>query len=444
MAVGEPIIEFDHVVKQYKAARSGRKGAAAPKAVDDVSLTINKGDIFGIIGYSGAGKSTLVRMINALEQPTSGTVTVLGERISSMSEGKLRPFRQKIGMIFQQFNLFSTKTVADNIRFPLKLDHWREDYQEQRVRELLDFVGLSEHADKYPSQLSGGQKQRVGIARALATNPQILLADEATSALDPETTTEVLELLKRVNEQLGVTIVLITHQMNVVQQIANRVAVMSAGKVVERGDVYDVFAAPKEPITKRFIATAMSGLPDEQRVAEMRKQWPGRIVTVVIRQHDIVDGDGKPLITASGQNISDLIAKFGVTSSLLYGGIDTVRGIAIGAITYEFSGDQSHVDEFLAALAKDSDVVDFGTKEQPVPYAEAVEKAGIATPVMSPDNADGDDPHDADDSAIMNDSVATDESSRLKADWNDLEQVDDMVDVTDPRALEARSEEERQ
>lgn len=279
--MSDPIITFDHVVKEFKTR--GR-GANIARAVDDVSLTIDRGDIFGIIGYSGAGKSTLVRLINALERPTSGAVTVLGTDITSLSETKLRPIRQKIGMIFQQFNLFSTKTVAQNIAYPLQLDHWRKDYQDRRVNELLEFVGLSEHANKYPSQLSGGQKQRVGIARALATNPEILLADEATSALDPETTTEVLALLKRVNEEFGITIVLITHQMNVVQQIAGRVAVMSAGRVVESGDVYDVFAAPQQPVTKRFIATALSGLPEEDRVERLHHEWSGRIVTVLIRQ----------------------------------------------------------------------------------------------------------------------------------------------------------------
>lgn len=320
--MSDPIITFDHVVKEFKTR--GR-GANIARAVDDVSLTIDRGDIFGIIGYSGAGKSTLVRLINALERPTSGTVTVLGTDITSLSETKLRPIRQKIGMIFQQFNLFSTKTVAQNIAYPLQLDHWRKDYQDRRVNELLEFVGLSEHANKYPSQLSGGQKQRVGIARALATNPEILLADEATSALDPETTTEVLALLKRVNEEFGITIVLITHQMNVVQQIAGRVAVMSAGRVVESGDVYDVFAAPQQPVTKRFIAAALSGLPEEDRVERLHHEWSGRIVTVLIRQKDVSGTQGHEL-KASGQNISELIAKYGVESSLLYGGIDTVKG----------------------------------------------------------------------------------------------------------------------
>ena len=401
----EPIIVFDHVSKEFR-----QRGSKQPmRAVDDVSLSIDAGDIFGIIGYSGAGKSTLVRMINALEQPTSGSVTVLGERVSSMSESKLRPVRQKIGMIFQQFNLFSSKTVAQNVAYPLKLDHWRKDYQDKRVAELLEFVGLSDHAGKYPSQLSGGQKQRVGIARALATNPKILLADEATSALDPETTSEVLDLLKRVNEQFGITIVLITHQMNVVQQIANRVAVMSGGKVVEQDDVYDLFAAPKQEVTKRFIATAMDGLPDPARVEAMREQWPGRLVTVVIRQRDITDASGATIVPASGQNISELIAHYGMHSSLLYGGIDTVQGVAIGAVTYEFTGDEANTERFLAQLAQDSDIVDFGTRAAPVDYAQAVARAQLAVP-------DGGTDADSD-------------ARTLATDVGMLEQVDDVVEM---------------
>lgn len=401
-----PIIVFDHVVKEYK--QRGSKKVA--RAVDDVSLSINQGDIFGIIGYSGAGKSTLVRLINALEKPTSGTVSVMGEQVSSMSESKLRPVRQKIGMIFQQFNLFSMKTVAQNIAYPLQLDHWRKDYQEKRVKELLEFVGLSEHANKYPSQLSGGQKQRVGIARALATNPKILLADEATSALDPETTTEVLELLQRVNKKFGITIVLITHQMNVVQQIATRVAVMSSGKVVERGDVYSVFAAPREAVTKRFIATATSGLPDAVHVHNMHEQWPDRLITVVIRQHDITGLQGETLVSASGQNISQLIAKYGVDSSLVYGGIDTVRGIAVGALTYTFGGDPHNVQAFLDELKLHSDIVDFGTREHPIAYDDAVAKANIAT-AQDHDLADTRNHN-------MNGTIST------------FEQVDDVVEST--------------
>ncbi|WEV72954.1 methionine ABC transporter ATP-binding protein [Bifidobacterium sp. ESL0790] len=364
-----PIIELDHVVKEFKSRSAEGRGV---RAVDDVTLSIEKGDIYGIIGYSGAGKSTLVRMINALERPTSGSVRVLGEDITNLSESKLRPVRQKIGMIFQQFNLFSTKTVAQNIAYPLMLDHWRKDYQDKRVAQLLKFVGLEEHAGKYPSQLSGGQKQRVGIARALATNPQILLADEATSALDPETTGEVLDLLEQVNKQLGVTIVLITHQMNVVQQIANRVAVMSEGRVVESGDAYSVFAAPRQEVTKRFIATAISGLPDADRVADMHRQWAGRVVTVLIRQKDAKDSRNGMLTSSSGQNISELIAKHGVSTSLLYGGIDTVAGSAIGAMTYELTDGAGDVDAFLKELALNSDVFDFGTAQAPREYGDAV------------------------------------------------------------------------
>ncbi|RSX55795.1 methionine ABC transporter ATP-binding protein [Bifidobacterium dolichotidis] len=430
MTEQKPIIVFDHVIKQYNQ----RKGAktvnpTAPRAVDDVSLEIQEGDIFGIIGYSGAGKSTLVRMINALERPTSGTVTVMGTPVSELSESKLRPIRQKIGMIFQSFNLFSTKTVAQNVAYPLKLDHWRKDYQDRRVAQLLEFVGLADHANKYPSQLSGGQKQRVGIARALATNPRILLADEATSALDPETTTEVLELLKRVNEELGITIVLITHQMNVVQQIANRVAVMSSGKVVEQGDVYDVFAAPREPVTKRFIATAMDGLPDEARVAMMREQWPNRLVTVVIRQHDITDRDGNALVAASGQNISDLIREFGVQSSLLYGGIDTVRGVAVGAITYEFTGEEAELNRFLAELGKNSDIVDFGTKANPVPYEQAVATARIA-PLIDRSGGAAHAQTQAEDQSVTESQTEAETESRAEANRPSVELVDDMIDMT--------------
>ncbi|WP_300768435.1 methionine ABC transporter ATP-binding protein [uncultured Bifidobacterium sp.] len=369
--MSESIITFDHVVKEYRR-RSGGDGGGVTRAVDDVSLDIGRGDIFGIIGYSGAGKSTLVRMINALERPTSGSVTVLGTRVDGLGESRLRPIQMKIGMIFQQFNLFSTKTVAQNIAYPLQLDHWRKDYQTKRVSELLRFVGLEDHADSYPSQLSGGQKQRVGIARALATNPKILLADEATSALDPETTSEVLDLLKRVNEQLGITIVVITHQMNVVQRIADKVAVMSSGRIVETGTVYDVFAAPEQDVTRRFIATAISGLPDEDRVSRLHGEWSGRIVSVLVRQRDVPARAGSPAVRASGQNVSALISRYGIDSGLVYGGMDTVGGSAIGAITYEFDDANPRFDEFLSALRDGSDVVDFGTAGKPVSYDAAL------------------------------------------------------------------------
>lgn len=219
----------------------------------------------------------------------------------------------------------------------------------------------------------------------------------------------MLDLLKRVNEQFGITIVLITHQMNVVQQIANRVAVMSGGKVVEQGDVYDLFAAPKQEVTKRFIATAMDGLPDPARVEAMREQWPGRLVTVVIRQRDITDASGATIVPASGQNISELIAHYGMHSSLLYGGIDTVQGVAIGAVTYEFTGDEANTERFLAQLAQDSDIVDFGTRAAPVDYAQAVARAQLAVP-------DGGTDADSD-------------ARTLATDVGMLEQVDDVVEM---------------
>lgn len=324
-----------------------------------------------VIGPSGGGKSTLLRIIGGLLVPTGGTLAVDGAPVPT-GEAALRDYRATLGFVFQDGGLFHHLTAQENVALPLRVVHGVEDAEaSDRAHDLLERLGLADSAAKRPAQLSGGQKQRVGIARALATNPEILLADEATSALDPETTTEVLALLKRVNEEFGITIVLITHQMNVVQQIAGRVAVMSAGRVVESGDVYDVFAAPQQPVTKRFIATALSGLPEEDRVERLHHEWSGRIVTVLIRQKDVSGTQGHEL-KASGQNISKLIAKYGVESSLLYGGIDTVKGTAIGAITYEFNGPGWHVDEFLRELAANSDVIDFGTAAKPVAYADAV------------------------------------------------------------------------
>ncbi|WP_314686869.1 ATP-binding cassette domain-containing protein [uncultured Bifidobacterium sp.] len=368
--MSDPIIDMEHVTKEFP--RQGReRSRGAVRALEDVSLRIDEGDVFGIIGYSGAGKSTLVRMINALERPTSGSVTVLGTDVTGLSERALRPVRRKIGMIFQQFNLFSTRTVAQNIAYPLRLDHWRRDYQDRRVRELLDFVGLADHADRYPSQLSGGQKQRVGVARALATNPRILLADEATSALDPETTSGVLDLLARVNERFGVTIVLITHQMNVVRQIARRVAVMDSGRIIEQGGVYDVFAAPVHAVTRRFLATAISGLPDAPLLGRLHEEDRGRIVTVMVRQRPAVSATGRA-VPASGQHVSRIIAEHGVDGSLLRGGIDTVDGAGIGALTYSLAGDADAVEGTVRALASDGDLIDFGTAADPRPYDLAV------------------------------------------------------------------------
>ena len=359
----EPMIKVQDVRFRYDPEQ--------PKyAVDGVSLNIRRGEFVAVLGANGCGKSTLAKHFNAILLPEAGTVLVEG--MDTRNEDHLYDVRQKVGMVFQNpDNQIVATIVEEDVAFaPENLGVPPEEIR-TRIDEAMKLAGIYEKREAAPYKLSGGQKQRVGIARALATNPEILLADEATSALDPETTTEVLALLKRVNEEFGITIVLITHQMNVVQQIAGRVAVMSAGRVVESGDVYDVFAAPQQPVTKRFIATALSGLPEEDRVERLHHEWSGRIVTVLIRQKDVSGTQGHEL-KASGQNISELIAKYGVESSLLYGGIDTVKGTAIGAITYEFNGPGWHVDEFLRELAANSDVIDFGTAAKPVAYADAV------------------------------------------------------------------------
>lgn len=241
------MIEFSHLNKTF-VSRAGKA-----EALKDVSLTVENGDIYGVIGFSGAGKSTLIRMANLLERPDSGSIKVDGVELTGQTEAQLIPVRRKIGMVFQQFNLLESRTVAQNIEIPMKLAGIAPDKRTARVKELLQFVELSDKANTYVSRLSGGQKQRVGIARALALSPSILLCDEATSALDPQTTESILALLKKINRELGVTILLITHQMQVVQRICNKVAVMENGRIVEQGTVLDVFGSPKQEITRSFV-----------------------------------------------------------------------------------------------------------------------------------------------------------------------------------------------
>ena len=227
------------------------------KALQDVSIHVEKGDIYGIIGFSGAGKSTLIRMVNRLEKPDSGSVTVDGQELTNLSGVQLRKIRRKIGMVFQQFNLLESKTVFQNVAIPLILEGADKRRIAKRVQEVLRFVELEDRKDAYVNQLSGGQKQRVGIARALATDPSILLCDEATSALDPKTTESILHLLKRINQEMGVTILLITHQMQVIQMICNKVAVMEEGQIVEHGGVMEVFSHPRVPVTQEFVRTVI-------------------------------------------------------------------------------------------------------------------------------------------------------------------------------------------
>ncbi|GMA94175.1 methionine import ATP-binding protein MetN [Pseudolysinimonas kribbensis] len=293
-----------------------------------------------MIGYSGAGKSTLVRLINALERPTSGTVLVGDDELTALPERRVRAVRREIGMIFQQFNLFSSRTVAGNVAYPLKLAGVGQPERDRKVAQLLDFVGLLEKAHAHPEQLSGGQKQRVGIARALATDPKLLLADEATSALDPETTADVLALLKRVNRELGVTIVVITHEMEAIRSIADRVAVMDAGRIVELGDVYDVFAHPSTPTVARFVATVLHDRPSPETVQRLRAAHPGRLVTIAVLDQKGFTG-----------LLSRVFAEHGVENQIVFGGISELQERTIGALTYELTGEPARIDAALAALA---------------------------------------------------------------------------------------------
>ncbi|MRI72320.1 ATP-binding cassette domain-containing protein, partial [Enterococcus casseliflavus] len=250
-------------------------------ALKDIDLTVESGDIYGIIGYSGAGKSTLVRLLNGLETPTEGEVEIQGQDIALLPNKELRNFRKKIGMIFQHFNLLWSRTVLENIMLPLEIAGVPKQNRKSRAEELIKLVGLEGRETAYPSQLSGGQKQRVGIARALANNPDILLCDEATSALDPQTTDEVLELLLKINQELNLTVVLITHEMHVIRKICNRVAVMEYGEIVEEGKVIDIFKKPQTEIAKRFIQQEADKNIEETElvVEEMLEQYPnGKIV----------------------------------------------------------------------------------------------------------------------------------------------------------------------
>lgn len=337
-----PIVSIENVSKAYPSPNTAGEHFLA---VDDVTLSIDKGDVFGIIGYSGAGKSTLVRLINALEPASRGTITVDGTDITALSERELRRVRSGIGMIFQQFNLFSAKSVRANIAYPLKLAGWSKPDIDARVAELLAFVGLSDKARSYPEQLSGGQKQRVGIARALATRPAILLADEATSALDPETTHEVLDLLKRVNEEQGITIVVITHEMDVIQTIATKVAVMDSGRVIEQGDVFEVFSNPQNPASQRFVGTVIKGIPSPAELSVLRERHQGQLVTFSFR-----DGD------SSQAQVFVELAQAGLDFELVYGGINDIRGRAFGHLTLAIRGADAAVDAALAKIGDDVEV----------------------------------------------------------------------------------------
>ncbi|NDL59897.1 methionine ABC transporter ATP-binding protein [Phytoactinopolyspora mesophila] len=362
------MISFREVTKVFG------DGPDAVRAVDSVTLDIGRGEIFGVIGYSGAGKSTLVRLVNALERVSSGQLLVDGQDVTAMGEAQLRQLRAGIGMIFQQFNLMNSRTVAGNVAYPLKVAKWPKQKRQERVAELLEFVGIADKARSYPGQLSGGQKQRVGIARALATSPKILLADEATSALDPDTTQDVLTLLKRVNRELGITIVVITHEMDVVRSIGQRVAVMEQGRVVEHGRVYDVFASPRERATRRFVATTLKDRPSPEALERLRHRHPGRMITVGIRE-----GGGK------ANDLTAVLRAHGVDGTIVFGGITEIDERPFGSLTVELGGDGAAIDALIADLRGTTDVHDLGTAADPRDDPSAV--TGDAPPGSA-----GDDP----------------------------------------------------
>ena len=314
------MIEFQNVHKTYRVA-----GRDIP-ALHPTNLTVENGQVFGLIGHSGAGKSTLLRLINRLEAPSGGKIIVDGEDVTGFNANALRRFRQQVGMIFQHFNLLASKTVADNVALPLTLaGELSRGEIDQRVNELLARVGLSDHARKYPAQLSGGQKQRVGIARALATRPKILLCDEATSALDPQTTASVLQLLAEINRELQLTIVLITHEMDVIRRVCDRVAVMDAGRIVEQGAVADVFLHPQHSTTKRFVQEDEQIDETEQR--DDFAHVPGRIVRLTFQG----EATYAPLL-------GTVARETGVDYSILAGRIDRIKQTPYGQLTLAVTG----------------------------------------------------------------------------------------------------------
>ena len=354
------------------------------EAVKHVSLTVEKGDIFGIVGFSGAGKSTLVRVINLLQRPTSGRLLLDGNDITDARGSQLRDIRKRIGFIFQGFNLISNVTVGRNVQFALKAGGWEKSDWDRRTRELLRLVGLESRIDAYPSSLSGGQKQRVAIARALANKPEILLCDEATSALDLETTEEILDLLQRINRELGITIVFITHQLDVAKQVFNRVAVMENGSIVELGDTFDVFSAPKHATTRSLVERYLGIAVPPQLVPSLPK---GQIVELRYKG----DAALEPLI-------SEVAKRHGVSINVLHANVEYFGPHAIGILIVLVSGDDAAVEAALDGLKSHV----FGFRR--------LDRAQLA---QIHDDADGDASADAD--AGTTDAANTDESKETNA-----------------------------
>ena len=320
------MITLEHVSKTF-TTKSGYV-----HAVRDVSLQIDEGEIYGIIGFSGAGKSTLVRCINLLERPEAGNVTVDGRELLKLDASQLRESRKKIGMIFQHFNLMRLRTVAQNVAFPLKKSGLSKEEIARKVKELLELVDLSEKANVYPSQLSGGQKQRVAIARALANDPKVLLCDEATSALDPQTTHSILKLIKDINQKLNLTVVLITHEMGVVKEICDRVAVMEDGRIVEEGSIVDIFTHPQAKMTKSFIASTST----TDRIYDLIEE--GHTLTE-LGEDEVIVSLKYDASNATQALISEISRTYDVDCNIIFGNIEVVKDTPIGTLIVVLKGD---------------------------------------------------------------------------------------------------------
>jgi D-methionine transport system ATP-binding protein len=335
--------------------RFSGQGNASQDAIKNLSLSIQKGEIFGVIGRSGAGKSTLVRTINLLNRPYDGKIVVDGKDLSQLSASELRAARREIGMIFQHFNLLSSRTVYDNIALPLELAGMSKAAIRAQVMPILELVSLTDHKDKYPAQISGGQKQRVGIARALANQPKVLLSDEATSALDPETTRSILELLRKINRELGLTIVLITHQMEVIKEICDRVAVMDAGQIIEQGHVLDIFRQPKHEVTRALIGDVIAHeLP--QGVLE-------RVRRKLASTQQGSGSDHLLRLAFTGENVdqpilSEAVRQFNLNFTILHGQIDQIQGQAFGSLAVLASGEHAEVANAISYLRNQNVVVE--------------------------------------------------------------------------------------
>lgn len=336
---GMYMITFENISKVFKTKDR------SVSAVENVNLTINEGEIFGVIGFSGAGKSTLLRLVNLLEKPSSGKIIVNNQEIDKLPEKELRKLRQNIGMIFQNFNLFNSRTVFGNVEYPLKIAGVPKDERRKRVLELLQFVGLESKKNDYPEQLSGGQKQRVGIARALATSPKILICDEATSALDPETTSDILNLLKKVNKELNITILLITHEMQVIRKICDRVAVMENGSIIEEGDILEIFSNPKSKVTKNFISSIINDTISEDLFEELQINGKNHLYRLTFKGN-----------VTKQPILSKIAKKYDVDVNILNGNISELKGSLFGNLIVELKGEEAEVKKVIQELENDVQV----------------------------------------------------------------------------------------